>query len=139
MRHTEAALAQWVIQEGRGLVVVVNKMDLLAGSEQARLRSLVMKAVPEEIQKLLPQVTGVPIVFVSALEGKGRAAVMRHVNESYRLWCVRLPTAKLNRWLRKVWHISSSANTFRLGVNNVRVCHSYHSVTANGCSSSLTI
>ena len=43
-----------------------------------------------------------PIVFVSALEGKGRAAVMRHVNESYRLWCVRLPTAKLNRWLRKV-------------------------------------
>lgn len=102
MRHTEAALAQWVVQEGRGLVVVVNKMDLLAGSEQGRLRSLVMKAVPEEIQKLLPQVTGVPIVFVSALEGKGRAAVMRHVNESYRLWCVRLPTAKLNRWLRKV-------------------------------------
>jgi predicted GTPase len=48
------------------------------------------------------QVTGVPIVFVSALEGKGRAAIMRHVNESYRLWCVRLPTAKLNRWLRKV-------------------------------------
>lgn len=152
MRHTEAALAQWVVQEGRGLVVVVNKMDLLAGSEQARLRSLVMKAVPEEIQKLLPQVqspfrsagvrscfvafsregtpclenkawcstswhrhsgrmgltlcmyqvTGVPIVFVSALEGKGRSAIMRHVNESYRLWCVRLPTAKLNRWLRKV-------------------------------------
>uniref|UniRef100_A0A7I4C3S4 GTPase Der n=1 Tax=Physcomitrium patens TaxID=3218 RepID=A0A7I4C3S4_PHYPA len=102
MRHTEAALAQWVVQEGRGLVVVVNKMDLLAGSEHARLRSLVMKAVPEEITKLLPQVTGVPIVFVSALEGKGRAAVMRHVNESYRLWCVRLPTAKLNRWIRKV-------------------------------------
>lgn len=56
MRHTEAALAQWVVQEGRGLVVVVNKMDLLAGSEHARLRSLVMKAVPEEITKLLPQV-----------------------------------------------------------------------------------
>jgi predicted GTPase len=56
MRHAEAALAQWVVQEGRGLVVVVNKMDLLAGSEKARLRSLVMKAVPEEIKKLLPQV-----------------------------------------------------------------------------------
>lgn len=166
MRHTEAALAQWVVQEGRGLVVVVNKMDLLAGSEQARLRSLVMKAVPEEIQKLLPQVqspwffvplvfirivvafhlqesrlhldvanhgdlplylcgrvdltlglfqvTGVPIVFVSALEGKGRASVMRHVNESYRLWCVRLPTAKLNRWLRKVCALyDSSCDSFK--------------------------
>ena len=65
MRHTEAALAQWVVQEGRGLVVVVNKMDLLAGSEQARLRSLVMKAVPEEIQKLLPQVPVILIVVVA--------------------------------------------------------------------------
>jgi hypothetical protein len=36
-------------------------MDLLAGSEQARLRSLVMKAVPEEIQKLLPQV---PVILI---------------------------------------------------------------------------
>jgi predicted GTPase len=56
MRHAEASLAQWVIQEGRGLVVVVNKMDLLSGRENAHLRSLVMHAVPEEIQKLLPQV-----------------------------------------------------------------------------------
>lgn len=48
------------------------------------------------------QVTGVPIIFVSALEGRGRASIMRHVNESYRKWCARLPTAKLNRWLRKV-------------------------------------
>lgn len=48
------------------------------------------------------QVTGVPIVFISALQRKGQAAIMRHVNEIYRKWCVRLPTAKLNRWLRKV-------------------------------------
>jgi len=102
MRHAEASLAQWVIQEGRGLVVVVNKMDLLSGRENAHLRSLVMRAVPEEIQKLLPQVTGVPVVFVSALEGKGRGAVMHNVNESYKRWCARLSTAKLNRWLAKV-------------------------------------
>jgi hypothetical protein len=56
MRHAEASLAQWVIHEGRGLVVVVNKMDLLSGRENAHLPSLVMRAVPEEIQKLLPQV-----------------------------------------------------------------------------------
>lgn len=65
MRHAEAALAQWVVQEGRSLVVVVNKMDLLAGSEKARLRSLVMKAVPEEIKKLLPQVF--PFLFPELL------------------------------------------------------------------------
>ncbi len=42
-----------------------------------------------------------PVVFVSALEGKGRGAVMHNVNESYKRWCARLSTAKLNHWLAK--------------------------------------
>lgn len=56
MLHSEVALARWVTQEGRGLVVVVNKMDLLKGKEQAELRNKVMKAVPEEVNNILPQV-----------------------------------------------------------------------------------
>lgn len=48
------------------------------------------------------QVTGIPVVFVSALEGKGRMDVMREVVDTYEKWCLRLPTARLNRWLRKV-------------------------------------
>lgn len=102
MLHTEVALARWVTQEGRGLVVVVNKMDLLKGKEQAELRNKVMKAVPEEVNNILPQVEGIPIIFVSALEGKGRAAIMRKVFESYERWNVRIPTARLNNWLQKV-------------------------------------
>ncbi|BFI29491.1 GTPase [Marchantia polymorpha subsp. ruderalis] len=102
MRHAEAALARWVVQEGRALVVVVNKMDLLSGKENAKLRGNVMKAVPAEIQEILPQVSGVPIVFVSALEKKGSAAIMRNVFQCYEKWCTRLSTAQLNRWLRKV-------------------------------------
>ncbi|CAK9229279.1 unnamed protein product [Sphagnum troendelagicum] len=47
-------------------------------------------------------VTGVPVVFVSALEGKGRGALMHNVNESHRRWRARLCTARLNRWLAKV-------------------------------------
>ncbi|KAL3694628.1 hypothetical protein R1sor_008279 [Riccia sorocarpa] len=102
MRHAEAALARWVVQEGRGLVIVVNKMDLLSGKENAKIRADVMKAVPAEIQTILPQVSGVPVVFVSALEKKGGAAIMRNVFECYEKWCTRLTTAQLNRWLRKV-------------------------------------
>eukprot|EP00250_Pteridium_aquilinum_P016649 c23220_g1_i2 orf=77-1381(-) len=102
MLHSEVALARWVTQEGRGLVVVVNKMDLLKGKDQAELRNKVMKAVPEEVNNILPQVEGIPIIFVSALEGKGRAAIMRKVFESYERWNVRIPTARLNNWLQKV-------------------------------------
>ncbi|KAJ7559946.1 hypothetical protein O6H91_04G107900 [Diphasiastrum complanatum] len=102
MRHSEAALARWVTQEGRGLVVVVNKMDLLSGKDSAAVREQVIRAVSEEIQKILPQVDGVPLVFVSALKGRGRSAIMNRVFESYEKWCTRLPTAQLNRWLAKV-------------------------------------
>jgi predicted GTPase len=41
-------------------------------------------------------------VFVSALEGRGRLAVMHQVIETYEKWCFRLSTSRLNRWLRKV-------------------------------------
>lgn len=53
------------------------------------------------------QVTGIPVVFVSALEGKGRMAVMHQVVDTYEKWCSRLPTARLNRWLRKVHTFSA--------------------------------
>lgn len=41
-------------------------------------------------------------MFVSAMEGRGRVAVMHHVIETYEKWCFRLSTSRLNRWLRKV-------------------------------------
>ncbi|XP_010915793.1 uncharacterized protein [Elaeis guineensis] len=102
MKHAEVVIARQAIEEGRGLVVIVNKMDLLRGRQNSSLHEKVKKAVPQEIQTVVPQVTGIPVVFVSALEGKGRIAVMREVVDTYRKWCLRLPTARLNRWLRKV-------------------------------------
>ncbi|KAI7735116.1 hypothetical protein M8C21_008376 [Ambrosia artemisiifolia] len=98
LTHDEVVIARRAIEEGRGLVVIVNKMDLL----EERLYDRVVKAVPEEIQTIIPQVTGIPIIFVSALEGKGRIDVMQQVTETYKKWCLRLSTARLNRWLRKM-------------------------------------
>ncbi|XP_048503819.1 uncharacterized protein LOC104908706 [Beta vulgaris subsp. vulgaris] len=102
LKHAEIVIARQAVEEGRGLVVIVNKVDLLKAKQKPKLYEDVVKAVPEEIQKLIPQVTGIPVIFVSALEGKGRIAVMRQVIETYDKWCLRLPTARLNRWLRKV-------------------------------------
>ncbi|CAA0840051.1 Unknown protein [Striga hermonthica] len=102
MNHAEVVIARRAIEEGRGLVVVVNKMDLLRGKKNAKMYESVINAVPEEIQTLIPQVTGIPVVFVSAIEGKGRLSMMRQVIDTYEKWCRRLSTARLNRWLRKV-------------------------------------
>lgn len=102
MTHAEVVIARRAVEEGRGLVVIVNKMDLLRGRRNSKTYEDVIKAVPEEIQTAIPQVTGVPVVFISAVEGRGRLAVMHQVVDTYEKWCLRLPTARLNRWLRKV-------------------------------------
>lgn len=52
MKHAEVVIARRAVEEGRGLVVVVNKMDLLKG----KVHENVVQAVPEEVQTVLPQV-----------------------------------------------------------------------------------
>lgn len=54
MTHAEVVIARQAVEEGRGLVVIVNKMDLLRGKQN--LHDKVMEAVPEEIQMVIPQV-----------------------------------------------------------------------------------
>ncbi|XP_002976821.2 uncharacterized protein LOC9649939 [Selaginella moellendorffii] len=102
LRNSEAALARWVTDEGRALIIVVNKMDVLKGQKNADLRKKLMEAVPKEIQLTLPQVLGVPIIFVSALKGRGRSTIMKLAFEAYDKWCTRVSTPRLNRWLHKV-------------------------------------
>lgn len=57
MTHAEVVIARQAVAEGRGLVVIVNKMDLLRGKENSALYEKVMDAVPEEIQTIIPQVS----------------------------------------------------------------------------------
>lgn len=56
MKHDEVVIARRAVEEGRGLVVVVNKMDLLSGRQNSKLYERVIQAVPEEIQTVIPQV-----------------------------------------------------------------------------------
>lgn len=53
MTHAEVVIARRAVEEGRGLVVIVNKMDLLRGKQ---LYKKVREAVPLEIQTVIPQV-----------------------------------------------------------------------------------
>lgn len=56
MKHAEVVIARQAVEEGRGLVVIVNKMDLFQGSENKKKYDSIIKAVPEEIQTVIPQV-----------------------------------------------------------------------------------
>jgi GTPase len=88
-------IADLVHQEGRALVVALNKWDLVEG-KQERLREL-----DAEFKRLLPQLKGTPLIPISARDGKGLEKIMQAVFASNELWNKRIPTNALNRWLEQ--------------------------------------
>lgn len=56
MNHAEVVIARRAVEEGRALIVIVNKMDLLQGNKMLEMQKKVIDAVPKEIQTVLPQV-----------------------------------------------------------------------------------
>jgi GTP-binding protein len=85
-------IADMVLQEGRALIVAINKWD--AAEDQSRLFNGIKKALDEG----LAQVKGVPLLTVSALTGKGLDVLMEVAFETRARWSRRIPTAALNRW-----------------------------------------
>jgi GTP-binding protein len=88
-------IADLIEREGRALVIAVNKWDLMG--RQANL----VTGLRTDVDHLLPQVKGVPIVAVSGLMGEGIDRLMKAIEESYAVWNRRVPTASLNRWFEQ--------------------------------------
>lgn len=86
-------IADLVEQEGRALVIAVNKWDLVNDKKKC------LKELQREIERLVPQVKGVRLVPLSALKASGVSKLMSAVFDIYETWNRRLPTAALNRWL----------------------------------------
>ena len=89
----DLSIVDLVEQEGRALVIGVNKWDLVA--DQPGL----LKEMKEKAARLLPQVKGAAVVPLSGLSGSGIDPLMRAVSDTYATWNRRISTAKLNQWL----------------------------------------
>src|SRR5579883_2666135 len=86
-------IADLVEREGRAIVIAVNKWDVIEPQPGAlpRLRA--------SIDRILPQIKGVPFVVLSAKAGQGLDRLMEAVMQAHAVWNRRLPTAALNRFL----------------------------------------
>ncbi|MEP3244956.1 MAG: ribosome biogenesis GTPase Der [Sneathiella sp.] len=89
----DLTIASHVIEEGRGLVVAVNKWDTVKD------RNAMLKHIRDKLEISLPQVRGVPVVTLSALTGRGLEKLLPKVIRIYDLWNKRVSTSQLNRWL----------------------------------------
>jgi len=93
LEKQDLSIARLVIEEGRALVLAVNKWDLVDDPAAAA------RKLKDRVERSLAQVPGVATVMVSALHGRKLDALVRAVVESYETWNTRLPTPPLNRWL----------------------------------------
>jgi GTP-binding protein len=98
LEKQDLAIARMVVDEGRALVIAVNKVDALARGD-ARAQSAAWRKLRDRLQASLAQVRGVPIIGLSAQSGRGVDKLMPAVMKSHALWNRRIATAAFNRWL----------------------------------------
>jgi GTP-binding protein len=89
----DTRIADLVEREGRAIVIAVNKWDTVEAEPGAlsRLRATV--------DRILPQIKGVPVAVLSAKAGSGLDHLIAAVIKAYTVWNTRIPTAALNRFL----------------------------------------
>ncbi|BBB10882.1 ribosome biogenesis GTPase Der [Sphingopyxis sp. FD7] len=85
-------IADRVLQEGRALIVALNKWDI------AEDPSALFNGVRTALDDGLAQVKGVPVLSISGATGKGIDTLVRVAFEQRAIWTNRVPTARLNRW-----------------------------------------
>jgi GTP-binding protein len=85
-------IASQVLEEGRGLVIAVNKWDV------AENASSLFNGIKAALAEGLAQLRDVPLLTVSAKTGKGIDTVLEVAFEIREAWSRRVPTGELNRW-----------------------------------------
>ena len=92
LEHQDLKIAAHVLEEGRALMVAINKWDI------AENASSLFNGIREALNEGLSQVRGVPLFAVSAKTGKGLDTMLSAAFELREAWSRRVPTAALNRW-----------------------------------------
>jgi GTP-binding protein len=89
----DLTIGEMVADEGRALVIAVNKWDLVSDKQKK------LKELRVFIEDRLAQVAGISLVAISALADLGLERLMSEVFRTYDTWNRRVPTPHLNRWL----------------------------------------
>ena len=92
LEHQDLKIASMVLEEGRALMVAINKWDV---AEDA---SGLFNGIRAALDDGLAQVRGVPLLAVSARTGKGLDTMLAAAHQLRETWSKRVSTGALNRW-----------------------------------------
>lgn len=90
----DLTLAQHIVKEGRGLIIVINKIDLIKN------KKAFINEVTKTIEDNFFQIKEPYIIGISALKDKDINIILNTALELYTKWQFTISTAKLNVWLR---------------------------------------
>jgi GTP-binding protein len=93
LEKQDLTIANLVIEEGRAMVLALNKWDAVPD------RQATIARVRDRLERSLPQLHGAAPIPVSGLTGRGIEELMQAVFAADAVWNRRVPTAALNRWL----------------------------------------
>ncbi|MBV9827690.1 MAG: ribosome biogenesis GTPase Der [Alphaproteobacteria bacterium] len=96
LERQDLAIANMVAEEGRAIVLALNKWDLVSDPREA------LRAIRDKLETSLPQLQGVAAVPLSGITGHGVPALMKAVFKADEVWNTRVPTPALNRWLAAI-------------------------------------
>jgi GTP-binding protein len=95
LEHQDLKIADHVIEEGRALVIAINKWDV------AENASSLFNGIKAALEDGLSQLKGVPLIAVSAATGKGLDQMLKAAFDARESWNSRVPTGQLNRWFEE--------------------------------------
>ena len=94
LEKQDLTIANVAINEGKPLVVVINKYDLI--EDKAGYRD----EIEYKVDKHLFSISGMPIVYTAAINQKNISKILDRVLEVEDDWKIEISTGKLNRWIQ---------------------------------------
>ncbi len=86
-------IAAHVLEEGRALIIALNKWDTVDDKKKS------LDLLQYRLDTGLGQVKNLPVVPISALNGRNLDTLMDTLLDTYSVWTRRISTSKMNRWL----------------------------------------
>lgn len=95
-------LSNYIIKEGRSILLVFNKWDLIKNQSKEK------KSISSKIKEIFFDAKGINTLFISSKEERYKEKVCNSIIEIYKKWNKKIGTSEINRWFSSIWETSGN-------------------------------
>ncbi len=98
LEQQDLTIARRVVDEGRILVLIINKIDLLKNLSDREMKEYKADIV-HKLENSLSQLKNPVVFYTSALKKTNFDSIFKAIFKLHKAWSYRVPTSKLNDWV----------------------------------------